>query len=80
MTKPQQYRITQHAAQRYQERRCRPSLYIGADIRQARPATKGRLRKAGRWPRSGQRLLITPDNFAFVAAGAVIITCFSLSS
>lgn len=80
MAKSNQYRITQHAVQRYQQRRCRHPLYMTADICRARPATKGRLRKAGRWPRSGQRLLITPDNFAFVTAGAVIITCFSLGS
>ena len=50
MSKPLQYRITQHAAQRYQERRCRSQLYISADINQARPDTKGQLRKIGRWP------------------------------
>lgn len=78
MSKPQHYRITQHAAQRYQERRCRHPLHLKTDIQQARLATKGRLRKVGRWPQSGQRLLINPDNFAFVAAGTVIITCFQL--
>ena len=26
----------------------------------------------------GQRLLLTQDGFAFVAAGAVIVTCFQL--
>lgn len=78
MSKTQQYRITQHAAQRYRQRRCRHPLYMPADLSRARPATKGRLRKIGRWPRSGQRLLLTQDGFAFVAAGAVIVTCFQL--
>lgn len=72
------YRITQHAAERYRERRCRHPLFITADLSRARPATKGKLRKARRWPRAGQRLLITPDGFAFVAAGTVIVTCFPL--
>lgn len=76
MAKP--YRITHHAVQRYTERRCRPSLFITADICRARPVTKGRMRKIGRRPRSGQHMLITADNFAFVAAGKVIITCFQL--
>ncbi|WP_346351021.1 hypothetical protein N2M06_13440 [Oceanimonas sp. AH20CE76] len=73
-----QYRITKHAVQRYRQRRCRHPLYITADICRARPATKGRMRKAGKWPRRGQRLLLTQDGFAFVAAGAVIVTCFQL--
>ncbi|MFP2768361.1 hypothetical protein [Oceanisphaera sp. KMM 10153] len=56
MAKSNQYRITQHAVQRYQQRRCRHPFHMTADIGRARPATKGRLRKVGRWPRSGQRL------------------------
>ena len=78
MNKPLQYRITQHAAERYQQRRCQQSFYITADICRARPVTKGRMRKIGRRPRSGQHMLITPDNFAFIAAGKVIITCFQI--
>ncbi|OXS14906.1 hypothetical protein CGX12_11850 [Zobellella denitrificans] len=72
------YQITHHAAERYQERRCRHPLFMVADLSRARPATKARLRKAGKWPSTGQRLLLTPDGFAFVAAGPVIVTCYKL--
>lgn len=72
------YRITDHAAERYQERRRQPSLFMPTDICRARPVTKGRMRKIGRKTKSGQHMLLTPDNFAFVAAGKVIITCFQI--
>lgn len=77
MSKPQ-YRMTDHAVARYQERRRRHSLYIAADLYRARPVTKGQMRKLGRRPKAGQRLLVTPDRFAFVAIGAVIVTCFEI--
>lgn len=80
MSKAQQYRITQHATQRYRQRRGRQPLYITADICRARPVTKSRMRKLGRRTKAGQHMLITPDGFAFVAAGTVIITCFYLGS
>lgn len=72
------YRITHHAAQRYTERRCQAPFYMVADIHRARPVTKNRMRKIRRKTKAGQHMLITPDNFAFVAAGQVIITCFQL--
>lgn len=77
MSKPQ-YRMTDHAVARYQERRRRHRLYIAADLYRARPVTKGQMRKIGKRPKAGQRLLVTPDRFAFVACGGVIVTCFQL--
>ncbi|MDO6525413.1 hypothetical protein Q4519_06920 [Motilimonas sp. 1_MG-2023] len=76
MAKP--YYISNHAVRRYSERRCKPAFHIKADIRHARPVTKNRMRKLGKKTKSGRHMLVTPDNFAFVACGQVIVTCFQL--